>query len=320
MNKWLLCSISIVAIAFFSVIIVLFMKSSTPTESQALQNMSYYSNNITKITEENENFRQVLFTGPKSQLVVMNIPPGADIGAETHKYTEQTLFFLSGTGEGELNGKKFLIGPGSVVVVTAGTEHNFRNTGATPLKIYTVYAPQNHIDGRVHRTKAEAEADQEDESFGELNSAQIGLSVRLKIPKINVDSTIEYVGLDKDGAMDVPKGPDVVAWFNLGPRPGENGSAVIAGHFGWKENLPAVFDELHTLVKGDKIYVEDKNGVSTTFIVRESREFNPESDSKEVFSSDDGKSHLNLITCKGVWNQTEKSYSNRLVVFTDKEI
>jgi mannose-6-phosphate isomerase-like protein (cupin superfamily) len=126
-----------------------------------------YQGNIIKATQENANFRRVLFTGPNSQLVVMSIPPGGEVGAETHKYTEQTLFFLSGTGEGELDAKKFPIGPGDVVVVVPGTEHNFRNTGAEPLKIYTVYAPPNHIDGLVEATKADADANTADEAIGE---------------------------------------------------------------------------------------------------------------------------------------------------------
>ncbi len=126
-----------------------------------------YQTNIIKNTQENKNFRRVLFTGQNSQLVVMSIPSGGDVGKETHAYTEQTLFFLSGTGEAELNGKKFPIGPGDVVVVVPGTEHNFRNTGIEDLKIYTVYAPPNHIDGRVHITKADADADTADETIGE---------------------------------------------------------------------------------------------------------------------------------------------------------
>ena len=97
----------------------------------------------------------------------MSIPPGTDVGEEVHKYAEQTLFFLSGTGEGELNGSKFPIGPGDVVVVVPGTDHNFWNTGTEPMKIYTVYAPPNHIDGRVHVTKADADADTADEAVGE---------------------------------------------------------------------------------------------------------------------------------------------------------
>jgi len=128
--------------------------------------MSYHAN-IIKDTQDNGNFRRVLFTGTNSQLVVMSIPPGSEVGAETHKYTEQTLFFLSGTGEGELDHKTFPIGPGDVVVVVPGTEHNFRNTGTTDLKIYTVYAPPNHIDGRVQATKADADRDTADEAIGE---------------------------------------------------------------------------------------------------------------------------------------------------------
>jgi mannose-6-phosphate isomerase-like protein (cupin superfamily) len=126
-----------------------------------------YQGNVIKETKENENFRRVVFTGPNSQLVVMSIPPGGEVGEETHHYTEQTLFFLSGTGEGTLGDRKFPIAPGDAVVVTAGTKHNFRNTGTEPLKIYTVYAPPNHIDGRVHATKADADADAEDEAIGE---------------------------------------------------------------------------------------------------------------------------------------------------------
>lgn len=126
-----------------------------------------YIKNIIKRTEDNTNFREVVFTGMRSQLVVMDIPVGGEIGKEHHDHVEQTLFFLSGTGKAILNGEETDISAGDVVVVTPGTEHNFINTGAEPLKVYTVYAPQNHIDGRVHATKADADADDEDEAFGE---------------------------------------------------------------------------------------------------------------------------------------------------------
>ncbi len=125
-----------------------------------------FAGNIRRETEENTNFRKVLFTGVKSQLVVMSIPPGGEIGEETHEHVEQTLFFLSGSGIAHLDGAASAIGPGSVVVVTPGTRHNFVNTGTEALKVYTVYAPPNHIDGRVHATKADADADTEDEAFG----------------------------------------------------------------------------------------------------------------------------------------------------------
>ncbi len=133
--------------------------------------MSYFTH-IVKEAQDNPNFRRVLFTGPKSQLVVMNIPPGGEIGEETHGHTEQALFFVSGSGEGILDGKKYPIGAGDAVVVTPGTKHNFRNTGTQALKLYTVYAPPNHIDGRVHPTKADADAVAADEAVGELEPAK----------------------------------------------------------------------------------------------------------------------------------------------------
>lgn len=127
--------------------------------------MSYITN-IFKQTEENSNFRKVLFTGGKSQLVVMDIPVGGEIGEEKHDHVEQTLFFMSGTGKAILNGEESVVNSGDVVVVTPGTEHNFMNTGNEPLKVYTIYAPANHIDGRIHKTKTDADNDEEDEAFG----------------------------------------------------------------------------------------------------------------------------------------------------------
>jgi LPXTG-site transpeptidase (sortase) family protein len=143
-----------------------------------------------------------------------------------------------------------------------------------------------------------------------------GLPLRLKIPKINVDAAVVYVGLTSQGAMDIPEGPADVAWFNLGPRPGEVGSAVISCHYGWKNSIPAVFDNLHKLRKGDKLYIEDDKGATITFVVRESRVYDSEEDAPNVFISTDG-SHLNLVTCSGAWNKDKKNYAQRLVVFTD---
>ncbi len=152
----------------------------------------------------------------------------------------------------------------------------------------------------------------------ELSSST--LPARLVIPKISVDAFVEYLGLTSTGAMDVPKGPSDVAWFDLGPRPGEIGDAVIAGHYGWKDNIPASFDNLSKLKIGDEIYVEDYSGATTTFVVKEIGNFDKNADSANVFDSSDGKAHLNLVTCEGIWNAAEKSYSDRLVVFTDEEI
>lgn len=151
------------------------------------------------------------------------------------------------------------------------------------------------------------------------NKINFGLPVRLKITGINVDAVVESVGLTSAGLMDVPKNSADVAWYNLGQRPGENGSAVMAGHYGLKNGRAPVFDNLYKLLPGDKLYVEDDKGIIISFVVRESRSYDPSADASAVFSSNDGRSHLNLITCEGPWDKTAKSYSKRLVVFTDKK-
>jgi sortase A len=155
--------------------------------------------------------------------------------------------------------------------------------------------------------------------FSEQEKMDLPLPTRLRIPHINVDANIEPVGLTPEGLVDVPEGPDGVAWFNVGPLPGEIGSAVIDGHSGYKDDKPAVFDNLYKLKKGDKIYVEDEGGGTTIFVVRESQRYKPNTRPAEVFSSGDGGAHLNLITCTGLWDNTEKTHSDRLVVFADRE-
>lgn len=145
-----------------------------------------------------------------------------------------------------------------------------------------------------------------------------GLPIHLSIEKINIDAVLEFVGLTEEDAVDIPKGPINPAWFELGPRPGEIGNAIIVGHYGWKDNTPAVFDHLNKLSTGDKISVRDDQGVTHTFVVREIRTYAQNAVAQEVFISGDGKAHLNLITCGGVWDKAKKSYADRLVVFTDK--
>ena len=148
----------------------------------------------------------------------------------------------------------------------------------------------------------------------------VGYPVRLKIPKIGVDAALDYVDLTTNGELGTPKGPASAAWYDRGPKPGENGSAVIDGHFGYEDNIPAVFDNLHDLQKGDSLYVQDDKGATTTFIVSSVQSYSQDQADLEVFHSNDNKAHLNLITCEGTWNEAQKSYSNRLVVFADKEV
>lgn len=148
---------------------------------------------------------------------------------------------------------------------------------------------------------------------GEALQKSQGLPVRLKIPAINVDAVIENVGLTSEGVMAVPDNTVNVGWFDLGSRPGENGSAVIAGHFNGKNGEVGVFTRLHKLKEGDMLHVENSDGTSVAFVVQGSRNYEPGYASDVFRQSDDA--HLNLITCSGEWDGAKGSYSKRLVVF-----
>lgn len=121
--------------------------------------MPGFVTNIELDTIENEDFRRVLFTGPHSQLVLMTLQPGEDIGQETHAHHDQFLRIESGVGVVVLAGEKTELVDGSAVVIPAGVEHNVVNTSDDePLRLYTLYSPAEHPDGTVHRTKKEARA------------------------------------------------------------------------------------------------------------------------------------------------------------------
>lgn len=148
----------------------------------------------------------------------------------------------------------------------------------------------------------------------------VGEPVRIKIPSIDLDAAIEKVELAKDGSMGVPTDPLDTAWYSLGPRPGEQGSATIAGHVDWLHGATGVFEDLHKVKVGDDIIVKDDQGEFVSFVVRESRRYDPLADAVEVFGSSDGRSHLNIITCDGKWDKSSQQYSKRLVVFADRRI
>jgi mannose-6-phosphate isomerase-like protein (cupin superfamily) len=112
---------------------------------------------IARTAEKSADFRRVLWTGEHTQLVIMTIPPDGEIGVETHDENDQILSFVSGLGKAVVGGKTKKVGPGDVVVVPAGVEHNFLNDGPNPLVLYTVYGPPDHADGAVHHTKEEAD-------------------------------------------------------------------------------------------------------------------------------------------------------------------
>lgn len=117
-----------------------------------------YSIDIEKATLENNNFRKVLYTAKHSQLVLMSLKPGEEIGMEAHKENDQFFRFEEGHGKCIINGNEYEVGNGSAVVVPAGAEHNVINTLKTGyLKFYVIYSPPVHKDCTVHATKEEAE-------------------------------------------------------------------------------------------------------------------------------------------------------------------
>jgi sortase A len=149
------------------------------------------------------------------------------------------------------------------------------------------------------------------------NQASTSLPSRLIIPIINVDASIEHLGKNSQGAMAMTKSLVNVVWYDLGPKPGESGTAVIGGHFNG-DRKTSVFNNLSKLNLGDKISVTDDQGVVNTFVVREIKSFDKNADASEIFNTNDNKAHLNLITCKGIWDKISQTYSQRLVIFTDK--
>lgn len=123
--------------------------------------MKGFTANIEKLTLENTNFRKVLYTDKNTQLVLMSLLKGEDIGEEIHD-VDQFLRIEQGTGTAILNGISHPLEDGSVVIVPAGTKHNVINSDQDEMKIYTLYMPPHHKDGVVHKTKVEAEADTTD--------------------------------------------------------------------------------------------------------------------------------------------------------------
>jgi len=122
--------------------------------------MQGFNDNIEKSTLGNDNFRKVLYTGKHSQLVLMSLKPGEDIGMEIHDENDQFFRFEKGQGKVIIDGNEYEVTDGSAIVIPMGAEHNVINTSdSEPLKLYTIYSPAHHQDGVVRATKEEAEAD-----------------------------------------------------------------------------------------------------------------------------------------------------------------
>lgn len=149
----------------------------------------------------------------------------------------------------------------------------------------------------------------------------IGTPIKFEIPVLGVSSDVQNVGLTKTGNMGTPSGPDKyrdIAWFKIGPRPGQEGSAVVAGHLDNGFGLEAVFYNLNQLKAGDEVIITTDKGERAVFRVLSQEIYDyKNAPTGEIFNRKDGRALLNLITCDGTWIKSEKSYDKRLVVFTE---
>jgi LPXTG-site transpeptidase (sortase) family protein len=179
--------------------------------------------------------------------------------------------------------------------------------------------PSSGYFGPLSRTKMASASAATPQNSTSTGSLQIGAPVRIQIPKLGVNASIQAEGLTADGLLDAPKNIVDVGWYNGSPLPGAKGSAVLTGHVaqirGGVVTRQGVFYNLGSLRKGDVILVQNDKGKTLRFTVRESRVYDPAASAAEVFRSDG--THLNLITCEGTWSAAEQSYSSRLVVFAD---
>jgi len=125
--------------------------------------MKGFNSDIEKLTLENDKFRKVLYTGKHMQLVLMSLKVGEDIGAEAHPNIDQFFRFEAGSGKCVIDENEYNVNAGDVIIIPAGAKHNVINTDpALELKMYTIYAPPNHLDGTIRVTKEDAEAKPEE--------------------------------------------------------------------------------------------------------------------------------------------------------------
>lgn len=184
---------------------------------------------------------------------------------------------------------------------TPGTPGGVGTPGTTEGTVFIPTFPDTGFSSLVHRA---------------VHTAPIGMPSHLRIPSIGVDAVVERIGLTATKAVEVPKGHGHVGWYTLGARPGNRGTAVIDGHFARKTSGWAVFNDLYKLRKGDAVSIQDSNGNTINFVVQSSRVYDLNARPSEVYVSSSG-SHLNLVTCAGVWINALHGFNKRLVVFTD---
>jgi mannose-6-phosphate isomerase-like protein (cupin superfamily) len=130
-------------------------------DAEEIAVMKGFAENIEQLTEANEDFRRVLYTGRNLQLVLMALQPGEEIGEEVHDDRDQFFRFETGEGEVWIDGVANPVEADSGVIVPAGARHNIVNTGSEPLRLYTIYGPPEHVEGTIHKSKADADASHE---------------------------------------------------------------------------------------------------------------------------------------------------------------
>jgi sortase A len=139
---------------------------------------------------------------------------------------------------------------------------------------------------------------------------------RIRIPRLGIDAAVQHVGVNAHGNMAVPSNYTDTGWYKYGPAPGEGGSAVIAGHVNNGLGLSGVFEHLGELEAGDDMYVTRADGREVHFVVAGKRTYPYDDAPAEVIFNPSGSVRLNLITCEGSWVKEDKTYDQRLVVFT----
>lgn len=176
---------------------------------------------------------------------------------------------------------------------------------------FATWVGTNNIIPAHHASKTRATFSYQDTTI------RPGMPRTLDIPTLKVHAFIESVGMDRQGRMDIPKDSRNAAWYNLGYKPGENGSAVIDGHLDLVSGAPAIFYNLKTLQAGDQILVTDDQDHIFTFKVTKVANYPyNQFPLQEVFGQE-GKPMLNVITCEGTWNKNSKNYSHRTVVYSE---
>ena len=145
-----------------------------------------------------------------------------------------------------------------------------------------------------------------------------GSPIRLAIPSLNINAPIIPVGIDANGLMEVPKVPEEIAWYEPGNTPGNNGNAVLAGHYDSSDG-PAVFYRLGELQSGDAIIVTDAKNQTWQFIVADTASYPADNFPTEKVFADSSHPQLNLVTCDGVFDPNTNSYPNRIVIYATME-